>query len=196
LGDYDEFDHPDKDDDMVTPHHSPRVPDGSGMDTGNPEDIPILLPSSFGWKWCSSHNAKSLAMKEAQLRHAQANDAIHQLRLALGFKSALFRTQVRPANTQQTKTRAWNAVHNVDSTLSEHSRIYSMAHDAYRNSATRPVLQRNFRHSLGRPSHSNIVLGSETTGQCNKQQSWIWSFGKQQQMMEHGWMTVSYYLHQ
>ena len=33
LGDYDEYDHPDKDDDMVTCHHSLRVPDGSGTDT-------------------------------------------------------------------------------------------------------------------------------------------------------------------
>jgi hypothetical protein len=37
---------------------------------------------------------KSLAAKEAKLRHAQAGDSIHRIRLALGFKSALFRTQV------------------------------------------------------------------------------------------------------
>jgi hypothetical protein len=178
LGDYDEFDHPDDGDDMTTPHHSLKAPDGSGMAAGNPEDVMVLLPSSFGWKWCSSHNAKPLAMKEAQLRHAQANDAIHQIRLALGFKSALFRTQVRPANTQQTKTRAWNAVHNVDSTLSEHARIYSMARDAYRKlhnkttiKAELPTLSREDLHI------ATLVLGSETTGQRNTQQSWIWSFG-------------------
>ena len=179
LGDYDEFDHPDEDDDMTARRHSLRAPDGSGMDAGNPEDIPILLPSSFGWKWCALHNAKSLAMKEAQLCHAQANDAIHQIRLALGFKSALFRTQVRPANTQQMKTRAWNAVHNVDSTLSEHARIYSMARDAYRklrnNSTIKAALPPLGRDDL---RIATLVLGSETTGQRNTQQSWIWSFGK------------------
>ena len=105
LLDYDEFDHPD-DDNMATPHRSLRAPDGSGIDTGNPEDIPIFLPSSLGWKWCSSHNAKSLALKEAKLRHAQANDATHQIHLALGFKSALFHDHIHihPAHTQQTKT--------------------------------------------------------------------------------------------
>jgi hypothetical protein len=104
LDDYDEFDHTYDDGSSSSPHHSPMAQDGSNMDTGSPEDIPITLPSSFGWKWCVSHNAKSLAVKEAQLRHAQANDAIHQICLTLGFKLALFRTHVRPANTQQTKT--------------------------------------------------------------------------------------------
>ncbi|KAN0136253.1 hypothetical protein V8E53_006113 [Lactarius tabidus] len=179
LDDYDEFDHTYDDGSSSSPHHSPMAQDGSNMDTGSPEDIPITLPSSFGWKWCVSHNAKSLAVKEAQLRHAQANDAIHQIRLTLGFKSALFRTHVRPANTQQTKTRAWNAIHNVDATLTEHAWIYSMAHDAYRNlrNATNTMVE---LPSLRKEDLrvATLVLGSETTGQRNKQKSWIWGFGK------------------
>jgi hypothetical protein len=179
LDDYDEFDHTYDDGSSSSPHHSPMAQDGSNMDTGSPEDIPITLPSSFGWKWCVSHNAKSLAVKEAQLRHAQANDAIHQIRLTLGFKSALFRTHVRPANTQQTKTRAWNAIHNVDATLTEHARIYSMARDAYRNlrNATNTMVE---LPSLRKEDLrvATLVLGSETTGQRNKQKSWIWGFGK------------------
>ena len=70
------------------------VSDGSGIDSLNPEDHPILLPSSLGWKWCHSHVAKSVAEREAQLHYSQANDSIHQICLALGFKSAIFHTQV------------------------------------------------------------------------------------------------------
>jgi hypothetical protein len=177
LLDYDEFDHPD-DDNMATPHRSLRAPDGSGIDTGNPEDIPIFLPSSLGWKWCSSHNAKSLALKEAKLRHAQANDAIHQIRLALGLKSALFRDHVRPAHTQQTKTRAWNAVHNVDSTLSGHARIYSMARDAYRKLRNKTTIKAELPLLTKEDLYiATMVLGSEITGQRNTQKSWIWGFG-------------------
>ena len=179
LDEYDVFNHPDDDDDMPTPAHSLRAYDGPDMEAGNPEDVPIFLPSSLGWMWCSSHNAKSLALKEAPLRYAQANDAIHHIRLALGFKAALFRNQVRPANTQQTKTRAWNAVQNVDSTLSEHARIYSMARDAYRRlrnkttiNAELPVLTREDLRI------ATMVLGSEITGQRNAPKSWIWRFGK------------------
>jgi hypothetical protein len=41
--------------------------DGSGMDSPNPKDLPILLPSSLEWNWCFAHNAQSLATKEAWL---------------------------------------------------------------------------------------------------------------------------------
>jgi hypothetical protein len=54
--------------------------------------------------------------KEAKLCVAQDNDAIHSMRLVLGFKSALFHGQVQQANTQWTKTWAWDAVHSVDTT--------------------------------------------------------------------------------
>jgi hypothetical protein len=185
FGDYDEFDHADdvvnyiEEEDTGQSHRNLKASDGSGMEDLNPEDLPILLPSSLGWKWCVSHDAKSIAAKEAQLRHAQANDAIHQIRLALGFKSALFRTQVRPANTQQTKTHAWNAVHNVDATVHEHARIYSMARDAYRmlHQAFKitPELLQLRQEDL---RIETLVLGSQVTGQRNEQRSWIWSFGQ------------------
>ncbi|KAH8982005.1 hypothetical protein EDB86DRAFT_2767745, partial [Lactarius hatsudake] len=104
-----------------------QVSDISGMEGTNAEDIPILLPSTLGLDWCIQHGVRSLAIKEAKLRYAQANDSIHRIRLALGFKSALFRTQVRSAQTQKTKTRAWTAVQNVDTTVHEHARNYGMA---------------------------------------------------------------------
>jgi hypothetical protein len=189
LGHYDEYDHVDDTDTSIgkgIKHSGPTnnytantSSDGSGMQMLNTEDLPILLPSSLGRDWCAAHGVQSLVDREVQLRRAQANDAIHRIRLALGFKSALFRTQVRPANTQQTKTRAWNAVHSVDTTVHEHARIYSMARDAYRK----------IRHESGagpdlpelRPKDlhvATLVLGSEQAGQRNTQSSWIWSFGQ------------------
>ncbi|KAH9013825.1 hypothetical protein EDB83DRAFT_2233173 [Lactarius deliciosus] len=170
LGDYDEYDHVD---DLGVP-----ALDGSGMDGLNPEDVPILLPSSLGWEWCVRHGVQSLAGKEVQLRHAQASESIHRIRLALGFKSALFRTHVRPAHTQQTKTRAWNAIHSVDTNVHEHARVYSMAQDAYckiqQASVNLPALPKLRAEDL---RVATLVLGSEPVGQRNKQKSWIWGFG-------------------
>ncbi|KAH9007794.1 hypothetical protein EDB85DRAFT_1904803 [Lactarius pseudohatsudake] len=93
LGDYEEYDHvddlgssEDTDDDHsvhALHHPTPQALDGSGMDGINPEEFPVLLPQ----------HAQSLAKKEVKLRCAQANESIHRIRLALGFKSALFRTQ-------------------------------------------------------------------------------------------------------
>jgi hypothetical protein len=189
LGQYDEYDDVDDLGDLsgegqthVVPaplHHIRETSDGSGTEGTYPEDLPILLPSSVGWEWCVSHGVQSLAVKEAQLRHGQANESIHRIRLALGFKSALFRTQVRPANTQQTKTRAWNAVHSVETTVHEHSRVYSMARDAYRTVRNGypdgPDLPQLHKEDL---RIATLVLGSDQTGQRNKQRSWIWGFGK------------------
>ena len=105
LGDYSEYDGADDIDESGVPKpsepsepaqsrqcHGYYVTDGSGI---NAEDVPLLLPSSLGWHWCVGHGHKALAKKEATLRYAQATDAIHRIRLALGFKSALFQTHVR-----------------------------------------------------------------------------------------------------
>jgi len=182
LGAYDEYDNVDYVEGSGSDEagqSGPSALDGSGMESTNPEDLPILLPSSLGWNWCNTHSSQSLASKEAQLRLAQANESIHKIRLALGFKSALFRSQVRPANTQQTKTRAWNAVHSVDTTVHEHARIYSMARDTYQ------TIRRAYVNGLDLPQLrpqdlqvATLVLGSEQAGQRNTQQSWIWSFGQ------------------
>jgi hypothetical protein len=188
LGDYEEYDHvddlgssEDTDDDHsvhALHHPTPQALDGSGMDGINPEEFPVLLPSSLGWEWCVSHHAQSLAKKEVKLRCAQANESIHRIRLALGFKSALFRTQVRPANSQQTKTRAWNAVRSVDTNVHEHARIYSLARDAYRKIRRASSIPQDLPKLHLKDLHvETLVLGSQQTGQRNEQQSWIWGFG-------------------
>jgi hypothetical protein len=188
LGDYSEFDHVDNldgsevsnptDPSTKAHYHSRQTSDGSGMDNINAEDISILLPSSLGWEWCVRHSLQSLAKKEARLRHAQAHDAIHSMRLALGFKSALFRDQVRHAKTQRTKTRAWDAVHSVDTTVHQHARNYSMARDAYLK------IQHAYEDGPELPQLrsedlcvSTTILGAAQVGQCNTQLPWIWAFG-------------------
>jgi hypothetical protein len=188
MGDYVEYDNVDDMDNSgnlnpsaMAPsgrNHGPCISDGSRMEGHNAEDISVVLPSSLGWEWCLSNGVKSLAMKEAKLRYAQANDSLHRIRLALGFKSALFRTQVRGARTQKTKTRAWTAIQSVDTTVHEHARTYSMARDAYLrvqdplgNSPELPALSITDLHV------NTAILGAAQVGQRNKQLPWIWSFG-------------------
>ena len=178
FGDYAEYDHSDGLDDTGPSGASPPVSNSLGSEAPNAEHVPILLPSTLGWVWCNDHGVKGLAIKEAKLRYAQANDSIHGLCLALGFKSALFRNQVRGARTQQTKTRAWTAINNVDNTVHQHARNYSMARDAYHKiqDASRsfpelpPLLTTDLRVNTA-------ILGAEQVGQRNQQLPWIWSFG-------------------
>ncbi|KAF8269527.1 hypothetical protein EI94DRAFT_1799088 [Lactarius quietus] len=160
-------------------HPSSLASDGSGMDSPNSEDLPILLPSSLGWNWCVTHDVQSLAAKEARLHISQANESIHRICLALGFKSALFQTQVRSANTQQTKTRAWTAISSVDTTVHEHARIYSMARDAFWNIRLAHPDALELLTLTPQDLHvATLVLGSDKPAQGNTQQSWIWSFGQ------------------
>jgi hypothetical protein len=178
LGDYEEYDHVDDMDDSGALQSTVQFSSNSGKDGSNAEDIPILLPSTLGWQWCINHGVQSLAVKEAKLRYAQANDSIHRMRLALGFKSALFRTQVRDARTQQTKTRAWTAVHSVDTTVHEHARNYSMARDAYLKvqDASGDSLELPPLQQADLRVHT-AILGAAQVGQRNTQLPWIWSFG-------------------
>ena len=159
------------------PHHSLHFSNSSGIDDTNAEDISILLPSSLGWAWCIKHNAQALVEKEARLRLAQVHDAIHSMQISLGFKSALFQTQVRQANTQQTKTRAWNTIHSTDTTVHQHARNYSMAHAAYikvqQAYLDRPEL---LELHLADLHISTAILGAAEVGQRNTQLPWIWSF--------------------
>jgi hypothetical protein len=178
LGDYSEFDNVDDMDDSGVPDLKVRTSDASGIEGSNAEEVPILLPSTLGLEWCINHGVKSLAIKEAKLRYAQANDCIHRIRLALGFKSALFRTQVRAARSQKTKTRAWTAVQGVETTVHEHARNYSVARDAYLKvqgaSGDLPELPLLRRTDL---RVNTAILGAAEVGQRNKQLPWVWSFG-------------------
>ena len=184
MNNYAEYDYVDDLDDSGDPigtpnlHHSPETSDSSGMDGHCAEEISLLLPSTLGWEWCSSHGVESLANKEAKLRYAQATDALHKIRLALGLKSALFRTQVRGARTQKTKTRAWTAIHGVDMTVQEHARNYSMSRDAYLKvrGPSKEFLELP-RLQLTDLRINTAILGAAQVGQRNKQLPWIWGFG-------------------
>ncbi|KAH9015408.1 hypothetical protein EDB85DRAFT_1875870 [Lactarius pseudohatsudake] len=178
LGDYAEYDNVDDMDDSIVPRSKTKMSDISETKGTNAEDIPILLPSTLGAEWCIQHGVRSLAIKEAKLRYAQANDSIHRMRLALGFKSALFRTKVRGARSQKTKTRAWTAVENVETTVHQHARNYGMARDAYIK-----VQQVSDGPLELPPLHATdlrvktAILGAAEVGQRNTQLPWIWSFG-------------------
>ncbi|KAH9007644.1 hypothetical protein EDB84DRAFT_1447389, partial [Lactarius hengduanensis] len=160
LGDYAEYDDVDDMDDSIVPRSKTKMSDISETEGTNAEDIPILLPSTLGAEW---------------------------MRLALGFKSALFWTKVRGARSQKTKTRAWTAVENVETTVHQHARNYGMARDAYIK------VQQVSNGSLELPPlHATdlrvktAIFGAAEVGQRNTQLPWIWSFGTSN-MEGEGW---------
>ena len=128
--------------------------------------LSIPLPSTLAWKWCVSHGVQSLALKEAQLWLAQANESIHKICLSLGFKSAIYCTQVRLAKSQKKKTRARSAIHSVETAVAEHAWIYSMAQNAYQRVLPAFADGLELLQLLQEDLHvATLVLRSEQTGQ-------------------------------
>ncbi|KAI0944577.1 hypothetical protein AcW1_002251 [Taiwanofungus camphoratus] len=108
-----------------------EVPSSQGV---NPEVeakySSLSLPSTTGVDRCHRAGLQVLLQQEMDLREGQANDALHQIWIAIRQKSFLFRTKVRHAKSQQRKTRAWQDVNTIDKTLQHHARVYSKARKA------------------------------------------------------------------
>ncbi|KIK75478.1 hypothetical protein PAXRUDRAFT_18971 [Paxillus rubicundulus Ve08.2h10] len=71
------------------------------------ESIHLPLPSALGVQRCRDDSLEWLAEQEMQLRMGQANDTLHELRLALADKAMLFRTNIRHSSSQAMSSRAW-----------------------------------------------------------------------------------------
>jgi len=81
--------------------------------------------------------------KEITLRTGQANDTLHYLRIQLGKKSFLYCAHVRPARSQQTKTRAWSEIKGMEGSIRQYARYYASARRAIiRVQAEKPCLDR------------------------------------------------------
>jgi len=75
-----------------------------------PERMSLMMPSSFGHEDITRLGLENLAHQELELCQGQANDALENLRLALGHKALLWRTKVQPANTNKKRTQAWDDI--------------------------------------------------------------------------------------
>ena len=96
--------------DVLLDEFEDELDDSAATAEVSPEQLIIMLPSSFTGDQQAKTSLASLALQEQELRVGQANDGLEKLRNALGHKSLLFRTNVRQANSQHTKTRAWGEV--------------------------------------------------------------------------------------
>jgi hypothetical protein len=68
--------------------------DADDDEESSPEKMLLVLPSSLELTDLHRFGLMNLATQELKLRKGQANDALDKLRLALGHKALLFRTQV------------------------------------------------------------------------------------------------------
>jgi hypothetical protein len=159
------------------------------VNSAHPERIPLLLPSTFGSTASNSRAFVRLVKQETILREGQAHNSLHQLRIALGHKAYLFRSNVRLAKSQKQKTRAWVNIHSIDKSVQKHARIYSRARKALVHlGATKAVLS---RYQTLRKDHlkaTTALMEQNIPGQRNKKLAWFWNMDVKGDMSEDGWM--------
>jgi hypothetical protein len=148
------------------------------------EDLTLYFPSSF-----ASEMFPKQALGELSLRQGQANDSLHCLRIALGKKSFLFRTNVRSAKSQQRKTRAWAEVSNVDTEVRQHARIYNNCRRRMvRLEAEAEVLERYRVLTHGDLKISTAIATPNARGQRSTHLAWFWNMDVQADTDTDGWM--------
>ncbi|KAI6147060.1 hypothetical protein BKA82DRAFT_3980311 [Pisolithus tinctorius] len=103
----------DETDDLFLPDHP-----------GHQEVSDVPLPSYIGAQYFHDMGLGSLVEQEIHLRQGQANDALHELHLALVDKAVIFRTDVRKGGNYKMTTRAWGRISNAEAMVQRHATIY------------------------------------------------------------------------
>ncbi|TFY76845.1 hypothetical protein EWM64_g7167 [Hericium alpestre] len=188
AGDGYQFDHvgeEDEDNDI----HATAVPRRSGSYIPI-ECVAISLPSRLDKEVLGVPQMKTLVEAELELQEGQANDALQSLRLALGYKAYVFRTDVRHANSQRKKTRAWEGVTSIESTIQHQAHVYSRCREAMEDLGAKEDMLERFKSLL--PEHLKVrtaVLDPSVRGLHNSTLPWFWTMDVSGDSLEEEWLA-------
>lgn len=139
------------------------------------ENVTLFLPSAFGQEECAAASIEGIARKEKKLRVGQANDALHQLRLAIGHKSFLFQKNLRNARSKTQKTKAWDDINAIGNTVSHHRRVYKSARRALVALGASEETMSKFQVIGPRDVRSStVIVDPNPRGQRNIGLPWFW----------------------
>lgn len=155
-----------------------------------PEAGVLILPSSFSTESLEDMDLGALVEKEIALRLGQANDSLHALRMALGHKSVLFRTEIRHnAGSQRQKGRAWGKVSAAETTIRHHARVYSRCREALqRLNADKDILSRYKVLKKEDLKVSTAIVDPNARGTRNESLRWFWNLGGERDMEDNDFM--------
>ena len=150
-----------------------------------PETKSLALPSSLAPGEIDRLGIVDLARREAALRRGQINDALEGLRMALGEKSLLYRTDVRNNKSQRTSLRAWKNVNKQDAIARQHKRAYDRA----RKALIRLDIDREYLSTLFDITPEDMKMSGDVTeenrmGQRSSTLAWFWRLGSDSAMEE------------
>jgi len=143
------------------------------------EQVGLGLPSSFGVEDRARMELGHLSKIETELREGQANDSLEALRAGLAEKSLRFRTEVKPAKSQKTMTRAWDSIHRADAQIKAAVQSYLLARNALvRLGAEEDLLSRYQEIQKKDLKMSRDVVEENRVGQRSSELAWFWRLGQ------------------
>jgi hypothetical protein len=141
----------------------------------NIECVAIWLPSSFNKSQRIQMGLEQVAEVEAGLREGQANDALEAVRSGLAEKSLRFRTEVKPAKSQKTMTRAWDSIHRADKQVRAAVQSYRLARGALVALEVSTELLHRYKEIHKKDlKMSRDVVEENRTGQRSSELPWFW----------------------
>ena len=139
------------------------------------ERLDVWLPSSFTEAERGHMGFGQVADVEAELREGQANDALEALRAGLAEKSLRFRTEVKPAKSQKTMTRAWDSIHKADKQVRGAVQCYRLARSALEGLGASKELLHRFQEIQKKDlKMSRDIVEENRVGQRSSELPWFW----------------------
>lgn len=139
------------------------------------EQVMIWLPSSFTKSERVKMGLEQVATVEAGLREGQANDALEALQAGLAEKSLRFRTEVKPAKSQKTMTRAWDSIHRADKQIQGAVQCYRLAQSALEHLGVSSELLGQYKEIQKKDlKMSRDVVEENRVGQRSSELPWFW----------------------
>lgn len=161
----------------------------------DPERMSLTMPSLFDHEDITRLGLENLAHQELELRRGQANDALENLRVALGHKALLWRTKVQPANTNKKRTRAWDDIKAARRQVEKHARSYYRARRAMINlGADEETMIRYKVIERTDLKMSGDVVDPSRLGQRNDALAWFWRMPGNNEDQYDSWMQECKYL--
>ncbi|KIM63801.1 hypothetical protein SCLCIDRAFT_116566, partial [Scleroderma citrinum Foug A] len=154
------------------------------------------LDTYIGLPRCSDLGLNGLVEHELQLRKGQANDVLHEIRLALADKAVLFRTEVRHGRNYTMKSHTWRKVADLDTVVKRYATVYqrcrrqmiALGADSSILDWYKPLNQNDL-------TASTAVADPNARGHRHDSLSWFWTIDIPKDTDKNNWMSEFYQVH-
>ncbi|KAH9912414.1 uncharacterized protein BXZ73DRAFT_107463 [Epithele typhae] len=166
--------------------HLRNAPPRLATESGSPEQLPILMPSSLGIRYCKDHGLVDVVYAERELRKGEMNECLSGVRDGIDTKSYLYYARVRNATSVRTSLRSFSEIRTVDHSVAKYVRLYMLSRTAlaalYDPNDPEDVKKKTDDLAIYKPitksdlTVNTTILEATTRGARNKHPSWIWTF--------------------